>query len=75
MDPDSWEDVLSPQEYRYRFKDSLATIQLVSRILLCTPYITYKRGPAIDHWLVLAEASHQIWINPEHRLHFFAEIA
>jgi len=74
MDVDRWEVVISPREYLRRFKDTLATIQLVNRIPLRTLHTTYHRGPAFDKWLLLAEANHQIWINPKHKDDFFTEL-
>jgi hypothetical protein len=74
MDVDRWEVVISPQRYHRRFKDTLATIQLVNRIPLRTLHTTYHRGPAFDRWLLLAEANYQIWINPKHKANFFAEL-
>jgi hypothetical protein len=41
MDVDRWEVVISPQEYLRRFKDTLATIQLVNRIPLRRLHTTY----------------------------------
>jgi hypothetical protein len=74
MDVDRWEVVMSPQEYLRRFKDTLATIQLVNRIPLRPLHTTYHRGPAFDRWLLLAEANHQIWINPKHKHDFFSKL-
>lgn len=74
MDVDRWEVVISPQEYLRRFKDTLATIQLVNRIPSRRLHTTYHRGPAFDRWLLLAEANHQIWINPKYKRDFFVEL-
>jgi hypothetical protein len=74
MDVDRWEVVISSQEYLRRFRNSLATIQLVNRIPLRTLHTTHHRGPAFDRWLLVAEANHQIWIHPKYKLDLFVEL-
>jgi hypothetical protein len=65
---------MSPQEYLQRFKDTLATIQLVNRAPLRKLHSTYHRGPSFHKWLLLAEANHQIWMDKKHKQSFFAEL-
>jgi hypothetical protein len=74
MDVDRWELVLSPEEYLNRFKDSLADIQLISRATLRRLHTTYHRGPALDRYLLLAEATHQLWVDLRHKEPFFQEL-
>jgi hypothetical protein len=74
MDVNRWELVLSPQEYLNRFKDSLADIQLISRAPLQKLHTTYHRGPAFDKYLLLAEATHQLWVDLRYKEPFFDEL-
>jgi hypothetical protein len=71
MDVDRWELVISPEEYLNRFKDSLADIQLVNRAPLRKLHTTYHRGPAFDKYLLIAEATHQIWVDLRFKKPFF----
>jgi hypothetical protein len=75
VDVDRWELVLSPEEYLVRFKDTLSTVQLVNRAPHRKMHTTYHRGPAFDRWLLLAEANHQLWIDPRYKDGFFAKLA
>ena len=74
MDVDRWELVLSPEEYLNRFKDSLADIQLISRAPLRKLHTTYHRGPAFDRYLLLAEATHQLWVDLRYKEPFFEQL-
>ena len=74
MDVDRWEIVIRPSEYLRRFRDSLADIQLVSRVPKRRLHTTYHRGPAFDHYLLLGEATHQLWVAARHKDAFLAEI-
>jgi hypothetical protein len=74
MDVDRWELVLSPEEYLNRFKDSLADIQLISRAPLRKLHTTYHRGPAFNRYLLLAEATHQLWVDLRYKEPFFREL-
>jgi hypothetical protein len=71
MDVDRWELVISPEEYLNRFKDSLADIQLVNRAPLRKLHTTYHRGPAFDKYLLIAEATHQLWVDLRLKTPFF----
>jgi hypothetical protein len=64
LDVDRWEIAIPPDEYFARFKDTLAAINLVNWIPKRMMETTYHRGPGFDKWLLLAEATHQIWIHP-----------
>ena len=64
VDVDCWELVISPAEYLLRFKDTLATVQIISRAPLRRLHTTYHRGPGFDRWLLLAQANHQLWVDP-----------
>lgn len=75
VDVDRWELVVSPEEYLRRFKDTLATVQLVNRAPHRKMHTTYHRGPAFDHWLLLAQANHQLWIDPRFKDGFFTKLA
>ena len=68
---DRWELVLSPAEYFPWFIDTLAIVQLVNRIPHRKMHTTHHRGPAFDHWLLLAQANHQLWIDPVYKDGFF----
>lgn len=71
MDVDRWELVISPIEYLARFKDTLSTVQLVNRAPLRRLHTTYHRGPDFSKWLLLADATHQLWIDSKHKDVFF----
>ena len=71
MDVDRWELVISPEEYLNRFKDSLADIQLINRAPLRKLHTTYHRGPAFDKYLLIAEATHQLWVDLRLKKPFF----
>jgi len=71
MDVDRWELVISPEEYLNRFKDSLADLQLVNRAPLRKLHTTYHRGPAFDKYLLIAEATHQLWVDLRFKKPFF----
>jgi len=71
MDVDRWELVISPEEYLDRFKDSLADIQLRNRAPLRKLHTPYKRGPAFDKYLLIAEATHQLWVDLRYKKPFF----
>ena len=74
VDVDRWELVISPEEYQRRFKDTLATVQLISRAPLRRLHTTYHRGPGFDRWLLLAQANHQLWVDPQFKDPFFAKL-
>ncbi|GFZ50325.1 hypothetical protein JCM24511_08082 [Saitozyma sp. JCM 24511] len=74
IDVDRWELVLSPEEYLNRFKDSLADIQFISRAPVRKLHTTYHRGPAFDRYLLLAEATHQLWVDLRYNKAFFDEL-
>ena len=74
MDVDRWEMVISPEEYLHRFKDTLATVQLICRAPHRKMHTTYHRGPAFDKWLLLGESNHQLWIDPRYKDAFFEEL-
>lgn len=74
IDVDRWELVLSTAEYLERFQDTLATVQLISRAPVRKMHTTYHRGPGFDKWLLLAEANHQLWIDPKYKDDFFDEL-
>lgn len=74
VDVDRWEMVISPAEYLLRFKDTLATVQLVNRAPHRKMHTTYHRGPAFDQWLLLAEANHQLWVDPRYKDRFFEQL-
>jgi len=74
MDVDRWELVLSPAEYLGRFKDTLATVQLMSRMSKRRMHTTYHRGPKFNSWLLLAEANHQLWVDPKYKERFFDKV-
>jgi predicted component of type VI protein secretion system len=71
VDVDRWELVISPAQYLLRFKDTLATVQLISRAPHRVLHPTYHRGPGFDRWLLLAQANHQLWIDPKYKDPFF----
>jgi hypothetical protein len=71
LDVDRWELVLTPDEYKEKLKDTINTVQLVNRIPVRRPSTTYHRGPRFDKWLLLAEAIHQLWIEPQYKDGFF----
>jgi hypothetical protein len=71
MDVDRWELVISPEEYLNRFKDSLADIQLVNRAPKRKLHTPYKRGPAFDKYLLMAEATHELWVDLRFKKPFF----
>jgi len=74
VDVDRWELVISPAEYLLRFKDTLATVQLISRAPLRRLHTTYHRGPGFDRWLLLAQANHQLWVDPRFKDPFFMHL-
>ena len=74
MDVDRWELVLSPQEYLKRFESSLADVQLISRAPVRKLHTTYHRGPAFDRYLLLAQATHQLWVALDCKDAFFTEL-
>lgn len=74
VDVDRWELVISPEEYQRRFKDTLATVQLISRAPLRRLHTTYHRGPGFDRWMLLAQANHQLWVDPRFKDPFFARL-
>jgi hypothetical protein len=71
VDVDRWELVISPEEYLLRFRDTLATVQLVNRVPLRPLHSTSRRGPHFDQWMLLAQANHQLWIDPKYKAAFF----
>ena len=71
MDVDRWEIVISCQEYLNRFKDSLATIQLVNRVPSRQLVRTYHTGPAFNKWMFLGHSNHMIWVPQIHKEAFF----
>lgn len=74
LDVDRWELVISPDEYLARFKDTLATVQLINRAPLRKLHTTYHRGPGFEKWLLLAQANHQLWVSPKYKDRFFTEL-
>jgi hypothetical protein len=74
VDVDRWELVISPDEYLQRFKDTLATVQLINRVPARPLHTTYHRGPSFNRWMLLAQANHQLWINPKHKAAFFTAL-
>lgn len=74
VDVDRWELVLTPEEYLLRFKDTLATVQLINRAPLRRLHTTYHRGPGFDRWLLMAKANHEIWIDPRYKTPFFTQL-
>lgn len=74
QDVDRWELVISVGEYLLRFKDTLASVHLVNRAPLRKLHTTYHRGPAFNTWLLLAKASHQIWIPSRYKDDFFRHL-
>jgi hypothetical protein len=74
MDVDRWEMVISPTEYLRRFKDTLATVQLVNRAPIRRLHSANTSGPAFDQWLLLADSTHQLWISPKYKDDFFLEL-
>jgi hypothetical protein len=71
VDVDRWELVITPDEYLLRFRDTLATVQLVNRVPLRPLHTTFHRGPGFHRWMLLAQANHQLWIDPRHKAAFF----
>lgn len=67
MDVDRWEMVISPAEYLRRFKDTLADVQLISRAPMRKLHTTHHRGPAFDRYMLLGEATHQLWVDVRHK--------
>ncbi|RSH95783.1 hypothetical protein EHS25_000875 [Saitozyma podzolica] len=72
MDLDNGDDILAdlPQP----IDDSLADIQLINRAPLRRLHMTYHRGPAFDRYLLLAEATHQLWVDLRYKQPFFDEL-
>jgi hypothetical protein len=71
MDVDRWEIVISCQEYLNRFKDSLATVQLVNRVPSRQLVRTYHIGPAFNKWMLLGHSNHMLWVPQLHKEAFF----
>jgi hypothetical protein len=56
------------------FKDTLATVQLISRAPLSRLHNTFHRLPGFDRWLLLAQANHQLWVDARFKDPFFAQL-
>lgn len=74
IDVDRWEVVLSPELYVTKFRDTLATVRLIDRAPWRKLHTTYHRGPGFDNWLLLAQANHQIWVDPRFKDGFFKSL-
>jgi len=71
MDVDRWEIVISCNEYLRRFKDTLATVQLINRIPSRQLVRSYHTGPAFNKWMLLGHSNHMIWVPQIHKQAFF----
>jgi len=69
---DRWEIVISCQEYLNRFKDTLATVQLVNRVPSRQLVRTYHAGPAFNEWMSLGHSNHMILSCSSTRKPFFS---
>jgi hypothetical protein len=75
LDVDRWELVMSPEEYLNRFDDTLATVQLINRAPKRQLKRTYHRGPAFNRWLLLAQTTHQLWVDVKYKDEFFQHLS
>jgi len=75
LDVDRWELSMIPVNYLKRFSDTLATVQLVNRAPRRQLQVTYHLGPGFNRWLLLAQATHQVWIDPRFKAGFFHHLA
>lgn len=74
VDVDRWELSISPQEYLNRFGTTLADVQLCNRAPKRKLIAAKNRGPRFDKWLLLASATHQLWVALEFKEEFFRSI-
>ena len=73
-DVDKWEISMSPDAYLNQFPSTLATVTLSSH----TPKQkqTKEDDPRAEfsNWLLLAQACHELWIDPQHKDDFISEL-
>ena len=72
LDVDKWEIAMSPDFYQQAFNNPLALVQLASHVPKRTPCIASTS--LIDDWMLLANATHQIWVEAKIKHNFFRRL-
>ncbi|RXK34714.1 hypothetical protein M231_08030 [Tremella mesenterica] len=74
QDVDKWEISMSPSFYGGQFGSSLAVVKLSSHQPKLKTTNEGDRGHEFSNWLLLAECTHQLWVDTAVKDSFFREL-